>query len=113
MPLLLPVGNRWNMDMRHRPTPKKEARTMPRAVSSLRRVVRVSRETVAEPAKPATSAPMKMATGSFSRFQRNPRATPGSTAWDKASPSRAMRRTTRKLPRRPQTMPSSTVPRQA
>ena len=113
MPLLLPVGRRWNIDIRHSPKPKKEASTMPSAVSSLRRVVRVRIETVAEPANPASSAPIKIANGSFSRFHKNPKATPGSTAWERASPSSAMRRTTRKLPKRPQEIPSRRVPRQA
>ena len=48
------------------------------------------------PSKPAIVAPMKIATGSLDMFQRKPIATPGRTAWERASPTSAILRTTMK-----------------
>jgi hypothetical protein len=95
------------------PTPKNEASTKPRAASSLCLVVARRSCTVPAPSKPASVAPTKIASGSLDIFQRNPRATPGSTACERASPSRESLRTTRKVPIKPQQTPSSIEPASA
>lgn len=98
---------------RQMPTPKNEARTKPSAASSLCLVVLRIPCTVPAPSNPAKVAPIKMASGSFVMFQRNPKATPGSTACDNASPINASLRTTRKAPMSPQQTPSSMEPASA
>ena len=112
-PLLFPPGTFWIIVKRQIPTPKNEASTKPRAASSLCLVVARRSCTVPAPSKPAIVAPMKMASGSLDMFQRNPSATPGSTACDRASPRRESLRTTRKVPIKPQQIPSSIEPASA
>ena len=113
MPLLFPVGRRWIIVTMQMPTAKNDASTRPSAVSSFKRVVCLIRCTAPAPSSPASVAPMKMATGSLLMFQRKPSATPGRTAWESASPTSAILRTTRNEPSSPHEIPSSIEPSSA
>ncbi len=62
------------------------------------RLVFLSNEIRATPKNPATVAPAKMAHESLDWLQRNPTATPGSTAWESVSPKRESLRVTIRLP---------------
>jgi hypothetical protein len=66
--------------------------------------------TKSDPANPAKVAPISIATGSLLILHKNPKATPGRTACEIASPKRAILRTTIKLPNNPQTAPKSSAP---
>ena len=102
IPLLSPVGKRWIIVTMQMPTAKNVASTIPSAASSFSRVVRVIQPTAIVPSNPANVAPIRIASGSLVMFQRNPSATPGSTACESVSPTSAILRTTMKLPSSPQ-----------
>jgi hypothetical protein len=92
------------------PKPKKTDSTRPSALSSLRRVLRVTPSITRVPAQPAAMAPSISTSGSLLRVSTKASTTPGRAACDMASPSRLCLRSTAKEPSAPLTMPSVADP---
>ncbi len=93
-----------------RPIPKNTESTRPRAPSSLILVVRTIERTTSVPSHPAPAALMRSASGDLPPM-RNPITTPGSAAWEMASPRRLCLRSTAKEPSTPLTIPRAPAPR--
>ena len=80
------------------------------AASALTRDVRTIPMTASAATHPASAAPIMSTSGVRLPVMRNASATPGSAAWDMASPSSACRRSTANAPTAPLTTPSAAEP---